>query len=126
MSCMPIRIAMVVPVAVCLLVSLGRLCVCSVAAFVRQRLAPLVLTLLDDTLARAERRFPLVPELAEAEKQRRIVAGTWQPTEVYYFTDDASPRRVQRWRAVLSGDARQVSFWRKRTLMLQARHWADV
>lgn len=60
-----------------------------------------------------ESMFPLAPDVTQAEVER--AGGIWLPAEEYYFLDDPSSRRLQRWQAVLSlGRQASPSFWTRR------------
>lgn len=62
----------------------------------------------DRLLAAVESLFPLVPS-----------PDTYVPEDEYFFTADRSLRLGSRLRAVLRGDRRSVSFWRKRRRLLR-------
>ena len=70
----------------------------------------------DRLLARLESEYPILAEPGELE-------DAWFDG-VSVRTYDPNPRRRQRWDAVIRGDERYVSFWRKRRAAMEER-WLD-
>lgn len=74
----------------------------------------------DLILAGLESLFSYVPHISHEEQAAREMENwKYEPASNYYFLGDKSPRRLQRWKAILKFDRKQISFWKSRQWWLR-------